>query len=295
MVGLNFHQTKEALAQDQSNGVNGKVADMQMMEPQYDSSCCEITTRGKTKALLQKNFLRMWRNVGWVIFGYCLISMCQTSRVSSIYWSQIDPTIFYNFAKLHETCTVSKRVECYEIINSIFFKLLLFLELCCSYLHCQWCKSFCSVSLLEEIRPGFIWPWSTRKWTGKRKSVRSTTTARWTCSRAGIWILCRRRLLCWWVSLGVVTRHRRRRYRVYPSRHHHHMTKSIYFYFFPGLLRDPRDGHRRRQSGRRVGSAVLHGELYRRIGRADGVGQRIRRRDAGPERSARVARHVQWV
>lgn len=64
VVGLNFQQTKEALAQDQSNGVNGKLAEMQMMEPQYDSSCCELTTRGKTKALLQKNFLRMWRNVG---------------------------------------------------------------------------------------------------------------------------------------------------------------------------------------------------------------------------------------
>jgi len=67
VVGLNFHQSKEVLAQDQTNGVsvnNGKLPEMQMMEPQYDSSCCELTTRGKTKALLQKNFLRMWRNVG---------------------------------------------------------------------------------------------------------------------------------------------------------------------------------------------------------------------------------------
>lgn len=64
VVGLNFHQSKEVLAQEQSNGINGKLSEMQMMEPQYDSSCCELTTRGKTKALLQKNFLRMWRNVG---------------------------------------------------------------------------------------------------------------------------------------------------------------------------------------------------------------------------------------
>lgn len=67
VVGLNFHQSKEQASQDSANGVtNGKLAEMQMMEPQYDSSCCELTTRGKTKALLQKNFLRMWRNVGWV-------------------------------------------------------------------------------------------------------------------------------------------------------------------------------------------------------------------------------------
>ncbi|XP_003246532.1 ABC transporter G family member 20 isoform X2 [Acyrthosiphon pisum] len=72
VVGLNFHQSKEVLAQEQSNGINGKLADMQMMEPQYDSSCCEITTRGKTKALLQKNFLRMWRNVGVMLFIFAL-------------------------------------------------------------------------------------------------------------------------------------------------------------------------------------------------------------------------------
>lgn len=65
VVGLNFHQSKDQAAQDPANGVtNGKLTEMQMMEPQYDSSCCELTTRGKTKALLQKNFLRMWRNVG---------------------------------------------------------------------------------------------------------------------------------------------------------------------------------------------------------------------------------------
>ncbi|XP_026814673.1 ABC transporter G family member 20 isoform X1 [Rhopalosiphum maidis] len=72
VVGLNFHQSKEVLAQDQSNGINGKLSEMQMMEPQYDSSCCEITTRGKTKALLQKNFLRMWRNVGVMLFIFAL-------------------------------------------------------------------------------------------------------------------------------------------------------------------------------------------------------------------------------
>lgn len=27
-------------------------------------ACLQLTTVGKTKALLQKNFLRMWRNVG---------------------------------------------------------------------------------------------------------------------------------------------------------------------------------------------------------------------------------------
>jgi len=31
------------------------------------TNCYKITSWGKIKALLQKNFLRMWRNVGYVI------------------------------------------------------------------------------------------------------------------------------------------------------------------------------------------------------------------------------------
>lgn len=36
------------------------------------TNCTEWTTRGKIKALLQKNFLRMWRNVGVMLFIFAL-------------------------------------------------------------------------------------------------------------------------------------------------------------------------------------------------------------------------------
>ncbi|XP_072155467.1 ABC transporter G family member 20 isoform X2 [Bemisia tabaci] len=78
VIGLNFHQSKEILIQDQSNGhydVNGKKMEM-MGEPAADcddcSACCNLTTKGKTRALLQKNFLRMWRNVGVMLFIFVL-------------------------------------------------------------------------------------------------------------------------------------------------------------------------------------------------------------------------------
>lgn len=53
---------------------NGKSA--MMIEEQEDDAncgdCCPLTTKGKTKALLQKNFLRMWRNVGVMLFIFAL-------------------------------------------------------------------------------------------------------------------------------------------------------------------------------------------------------------------------------
>ncbi|XP_031632898.1 ABC transporter G family member 20 isoform X2 [Contarinia nasturtii] len=36
------------------------------------SECCNLTSRGKIRALLQKNFLRMWRNVGVMLFIFAL-------------------------------------------------------------------------------------------------------------------------------------------------------------------------------------------------------------------------------
>lgn len=36
------------------------------------SNCTEWTTMGKMRALLQKNFLRMWRNVGVMLFIFAL-------------------------------------------------------------------------------------------------------------------------------------------------------------------------------------------------------------------------------
>ncbi|XP_044743835.1 ABC transporter G family member 23 isoform X2 [Chrysoperla carnea] len=82
VVGLNFHQSKEVLIQD-SNGhldQNGKTLGVTKPElPVVDcddcgscDGCFQITTKGKIRALLVKNFLRMWRNVGVMLFIFAL-------------------------------------------------------------------------------------------------------------------------------------------------------------------------------------------------------------------------------
>jgi len=77
VVGLNFHQSKEASLQDNTNGhydMNGRAKGSGESSVSCDdcTECCNLTTRGKTKALLQKNFLRMWRNVGVMLFIFAL-------------------------------------------------------------------------------------------------------------------------------------------------------------------------------------------------------------------------------
>ncbi|XP_075228685.1 ABC-type transporter snustorr isoform X2 [Lycorma delicatula] len=76
VVGLNFHQSKEVLIQDNTNGhydMNGMPHSSKDSVVCDDcSDCCNLTTKGKTKALLQKNFLRMWRNVGVMLFIFAL-------------------------------------------------------------------------------------------------------------------------------------------------------------------------------------------------------------------------------
>ncbi|KAH0566724.1 hypothetical protein KQX54_003464 [Cotesia glomerata] len=82
VVGLNFHQSKEVLIHDTTNGVgshydlNGKPLPGVKSNPKKRSRCrpisCNFTTRGKMRALLQKNFLRMWRNVGVMLFIFAL-------------------------------------------------------------------------------------------------------------------------------------------------------------------------------------------------------------------------------
>lgn len=72
IIGLIFHQSKEAHGcYDQ---MNGKVPPIEEEPVNEDSnlSCLQLTTVGKTKALLQKNFLRMWRNVGVMLFIFAL-------------------------------------------------------------------------------------------------------------------------------------------------------------------------------------------------------------------------------
>ncbi|XP_022186485.1 ABC transporter G family member 23 isoform X1 [Nilaparvata lugens] len=80
VVGLNFHQfhqSKEVLIQENTNGhydMNGMPQGSKESVSCDDcaADCCNLTTKGKTKALLQKNFLRMWRNVGVMLFIFAL-------------------------------------------------------------------------------------------------------------------------------------------------------------------------------------------------------------------------------
>ncbi|XP_021913320.1 ABC transporter G family member 20 isoform X2 [Zootermopsis nevadensis] len=81
VVGLNFHQSKEVLITDSANGLNhydmnGKAGNGGKAETSVAcddlTDCCQLTTAGKMRALLQKNFLRMWRNVGVMLFIFAL-------------------------------------------------------------------------------------------------------------------------------------------------------------------------------------------------------------------------------
>nr|XP_033203519.1 ABC transporter G family member 20 isoform X2 [Bombus vancouverensis nearcticus] len=83
VVGLNFHQSKEVLIHDSTNGIgnhydiNGRPLSA-MKNSSFINDCSDIrecygiTNSGKMKALLQKNFLRMWRNVGVMLFIFAL-------------------------------------------------------------------------------------------------------------------------------------------------------------------------------------------------------------------------------
>ncbi|XP_021710287.1 ABC transporter G family member 23 isoform X1 [Aedes aegypti] len=83
VVGLNFHQSKEVLITDSNgsaygiNGINGAAPGAISQAVECDdcgecSDCFNITTKGKLRALLAKNFLRMWRNVGVMLFIFAL-------------------------------------------------------------------------------------------------------------------------------------------------------------------------------------------------------------------------------
>nr|WAB24462.1 ATP-binding cassette sub-family H member 1 [Henosepilachna vigintioctopunctata] len=79
VVGLNFHQThqsKEVLIHDGTNGhidMGRQSSRSRFAETMEDcTNCSGLTSTGKIKALLQKNFLRMWRNVGVMLFIFAL-------------------------------------------------------------------------------------------------------------------------------------------------------------------------------------------------------------------------------
>ncbi|XP_022917524.1 ABC transporter G family member 23 isoform X2 [Onthophagus taurus] len=78
VVGLNFHQSKEVLINEATH--NG-IPDLRNQQPPSSKtpsssddscSCSNVTSWGKIRALLQKNFLRMWRNVGVMLFIFAL-------------------------------------------------------------------------------------------------------------------------------------------------------------------------------------------------------------------------------
>ncbi|RVE45990.1 hypothetical protein evm_009332 [Chilo suppressalis] len=79
VVGLNFqaiNQSKEVLIVENgvaSNGdLPGKVTEAVTNECNDCGDCFNLTSRGKIKALIQKNFLRMWRNIGVMLFIFVL-------------------------------------------------------------------------------------------------------------------------------------------------------------------------------------------------------------------------------
>ncbi|XP_065372469.1 ABC transporter G family member 23 isoform X2 [Calliphora vicina] len=84
VVGLNFHQSKEILINDTNGSIytlNQEPYDppMKKNNPNDEESCqdcyaslCRVTSKGKIKALLTKNMLRMWRNVGVMLFIFAL-------------------------------------------------------------------------------------------------------------------------------------------------------------------------------------------------------------------------------
>ncbi|KAL1494778.1 hypothetical protein ABEB36_010323 [Hypothenemus hampei] len=77
VVGLNFHQSKEVLVQDSNGHLDfaGKASSAKhgIQEACEDcGNCTKWTTTGKIRALLQKNFLKMWRNVGVMLFIFAL-------------------------------------------------------------------------------------------------------------------------------------------------------------------------------------------------------------------------------
>ncbi|XP_014212098.1 ABC transporter G family member 20 isoform X2 [Copidosoma floridanum] len=83
VIGLTFHQSKEVLIHDTTNGVgshydlNGKPlpghkeSTIECEDCDF-TDCYKVTSTGKIRALLQKNFLRMWRNVGVMLFIFAL-------------------------------------------------------------------------------------------------------------------------------------------------------------------------------------------------------------------------------
>ncbi|XP_049823696.1 ABC transporter G family member 20 isoform X3 [Aethina tumida] len=75
VVGLNFHQSKEILVHDSNGHLDmGKAGTSRSITEACEDcgNCTNWTTTGKIRALMQKNFLKMWRNVGVMLFIFAL-------------------------------------------------------------------------------------------------------------------------------------------------------------------------------------------------------------------------------
>jgi hypothetical protein len=75
------------------------------------SDFCQLTTAGKMRALLQKNFLRMWRNVGWVFLLRCRGNLvkCRSELCNSI------------LMVLHRCCRVMLFIFALPVMQVILF------------------------------------------------------------------------------------------------------------------------------------------------------------------------------
>ncbi|XP_053682131.1 ABC transporter G family member 23 isoform X2 [Sabethes cyaneus] len=120
VVGLNFHQSKEVLISDSNgstyaiNGMNGAPPGAISEAVECDdcadcTDCTNLTTQGKLRALLVKNFLRMWRNVGVMLFIFALPVMQVILFCLAI---GRDPTNL-NIAIVNGEMNTSSNGECY--------------------------------------------------------------------------------------------------------------------------------------------------------------------------------------
>ncbi|XP_055525152.1 ABC transporter G family member 23 isoform X1 [Wyeomyia smithii] len=120
VVGLNFHQSKEVLISDSNgstyaiNGMNGSPPGAIRETVECDdcadcTDCTNLTTQGKLRALLVKNFLRMWRNVGVMLFIFALPVMQVILFCLAI---GRDPTNL-NIAIVNGEMNASNSGECY--------------------------------------------------------------------------------------------------------------------------------------------------------------------------------------
>ncbi|XP_058803004.1 ABC transporter G family member 23 isoform X2 [Phymastichus coffea] len=163
VVGLNFHQSKEVLIHDTTNGIGShydlhgkplpgvKESTLECDDCDF-TDCYKVTTPGKIRALLQKNFLRMWRNVGVMLFIFALPVMQVILFCLAI---GRDPTGLKLAIVNHEMDWENKTCPVFDTCETSF--------LSCRYLHTLDNVSMIQdyyenpESALEAVRQGKAW------------------------------------------------------------------------------------------------------------------------------------------